>query len=498
MIENERNNFPYSGLAAYIEQIAGNALDADATRIEFEIERPNKFDASLVCKDNGKGMPSEKSFEEYHKLGSYSKTKEKGKTIGFAGIGSIILIDRLFKIQTETKSETFEGASEWLLQDHKEDTEWKEIMCNRRVPFKTGTYVKADLKYDEEKAELTDEFIIKTIRYHYGAVLEKFYDKEGLTIEFFVSGKKIEPKTYNITEEFEQTYSRTFVIKGNDCSASFLRADEPIPEDERGIWIVVNKKTIFREDGRFGQFTKKDEYILGRIIADHLISDITTNKSDINRRGSKWKELRKKSAVIYGKFLKRTGANAEEEVVTTREKEIGTNVITKFNQLMNSSEFSDMARLIRQGGVSVVGSVVVGGGGPVPGNPISTTGKTIVPAGGHSVIPAFEDTGSKTRLTPDSKGKSHGTVRRGKIKGVQVTIDYDVVPDLPQESWYDETQRHVTINCATSSYKYLPSKKTKEYHLWRCVLSAIIDKFKIEKDKKLIMFQRVFGALTRV
>jgi hypothetical protein len=54
-----------------------------------------------------------------------SLTKRRGETIGFAGVGAKVFLDRAEYTLTETRSKSFHGATQWAF--YRESLEWEPI-----------------------------------------------------------------------------------------------------------------------------------------------------------------------------------------------------------------------------------------------------------------------------------------------------------------------------------------------------------------------------------
>jgi hypothetical protein len=86
LIKDFRDQFPYDPLTALVVETFANALDAKATRIDIRVDGN-----TYKILDNGDGMTPHE-FREYHNIASL--TKRRGETIGFAGVGAKVFLDR--------------------------------------------------------------------------------------------------------------------------------------------------------------------------------------------------------------------------------------------------------------------------------------------------------------------------------------------------------------------------------------------------------------------
>jgi hypothetical protein len=104
LIRDFRDQFPYDPFTALIVETFANALDAEATKIDIYVDH-NLY----KIRDNGNGMTLYE-FQEHHNIASL--TKRRGETIGFAGVGAKVFLDRAEYTLTETKSKSFHGATQ--------------------------------------------------------------------------------------------------------------------------------------------------------------------------------------------------------------------------------------------------------------------------------------------------------------------------------------------------------------------------------------------------
>ena len=81
LLEDIRDTYPFPVEEAVITELVANALDSGATEIRFSAQ-PESF----TVVDNGQGM-SPSQLERYHDIAT--TTKERGKGIGFAGLGAM-------------------------------------------------------------------------------------------------------------------------------------------------------------------------------------------------------------------------------------------------------------------------------------------------------------------------------------------------------------------------------------------------------------------------
>src|SRR3989442_11892352 len=117
-------------------ELLANSIDAGSSRVEIEIQ--GECPKIVRVLDEGKGM-TQNEFAQYHNLGSLSK--HRGSGIGWAGIGAKLYLDRCASIYTETRSESFAGASKWFLPKGPKEPIWDEIESRRLLCGARGTVV---------------------------------------------------------------------------------------------------------------------------------------------------------------------------------------------------------------------------------------------------------------------------------------------------------------------------------------------------------------------
>jgi len=239
-------------------------MDGGATYIDIGVDED-----SYRIKDNGRGM-TEYEFREYHNIASLTKVKDAGG-IGFAGVGAKIYLDRAEYILTESKSESFCGASRWSFNDSV--PRW-EVINPKQFISESGTYVEIKLN-PQDKGKITEEFVVKTLQEQYNSALLGFYTVKKAR----VNGKEIKP--WN-PKEIEEYYDFDFKIGAHKVRGFFIKAKDPLPEEFEGISVIVYGKTVHRNEW-FRQFALSSEKITGMIIADYLKPIVNTSKTQLVR-----------------------------------------------------------------------------------------------------------------------------------------------------------------------------------------------------------------------
>lgn len=159
LLEDIRDSYPMPLEEVIIVELVANALDSGASRVSFFI---NPSEKSLTILDNGKGM-RRPELREYHNIAA--TTKIRGKGIGFAGIGAKLSLLVATSVITETRGgHGSRCATTWHLSSATR-APWKFIPFSGKVPYSRGTAV--TIVFDKDSALLSEQFIQKTIRYHF-------------------------------------------------------------------------------------------------------------------------------------------------------------------------------------------------------------------------------------------------------------------------------------------------------------------------------------------
>ena len=195
LIKDLRDQFPYDSLTAFIVETFANSIDADATRIDIFVGKD-----VIKILDDGKGM-KEDDFLDYHNLASLAKTK--GESIGFAGVGAKIYLDKTYYIITETKNKKYHSATKWAF--HGDSLQYQKISTQNRVTHQTGTYVEVKIRDNTDIKNLSVDYVKTAIQLHYNAILLGNYGNKRITVNndlllpFELDSEDIDQKLYLVT-----------------------------------------------------------------------------------------------------------------------------------------------------------------------------------------------------------------------------------------------------------------------------------------------------------
>lgn len=488
LLDEERVIYNLPSVLAYAIETGMNSFSkqhGNANILKYVITNGGK-EKILQTLDDGEGMNRE-MFKEYHKC--YSDTSEL--TIGdinFRGMGNKSLLKKVRLINTETKQDGKHYRSEWWYDANIENTRVKlfDYVADAKVLTPSGTCVETIIVNKEEMAILTEESLTKAIQRHMiGVLLGEYGEKE-----IWVNDKRIyapysHPKTYK--NHRIRTFNKIGMWKGKKYSpkAMFYYSPEPLPEEECGIWIIVGKKTICRQDDWFRQFPKENEnQIGGYIIADYLVDAVNSGKDGF-KKSKKFKEFYTVASEEWGKFLKTIYIESEEPVIGKETEKIINKVAKEITKKLPKWEEIEIALMKkRHGGEKAV----------VPPN----LPKIKCPVCGSKNKKEYaEDTTKWICLDCNNIYDKRWTKKNKTQKQNALHFVYEEKPARMlkyKPSWYDSSSKAITINVTLSTWKYAEDAggKTLEFYCKSIALDALIE-YGTDVEDKAELFYRYFG-----
>jgi hypothetical protein len=466
-----------------VESIA-NSLDAKAENITISLKRNGGDTYSIT--DDGEGM-SESDFEE-HYHGLALSTKERGSSIGFAGVGGklyLAMLEAGHSIYTETKTTTFHGASEFTMQG--DEARWRRVQPRNMVKTRTGTYVEAKLRGNHS---LDQPAVERIVRENYNAILLGLYGKTKIHLSWKPS-TPLQPWKPDIEDYAEED----FVVDGNKCRAIFWLAKEDFDEP-LGLDLVVRGKRIKSRQWFDLAFQIKPEFskkITGIITADLLARLLTTNKKDLKTGNERtWLAFKRKANQVVISWLSQIGALREVQAPGSDELVITSEVAEIINRMLKLPDLSTYNPFMRK---TVSTTAVksdnpdtfleqVDGGQKVPGTGGGGNG-----AGG--VTTEGGDSGSGYRSNDQGEELGERIKRRMKSGIVVGLADR---PDRDEEAWLDP--RAIYINMANPIYKKckLQGKPQEAMHMLRCTFMTLIENVDSSKKAAFDELRKFYSA----
>lgn len=480
LIRDFRDQFPYDSLTALIVETFANAVDAGATKIEIEVIG----DSVYRITDNGTGM-SQAVFKEYHNIASL--TKKRGETIGFAGVGAKIFLDRAESIVTETKSKSFKGATNWAF--YGDSLEWQPICVSNKVKTPTGTFVQVNLTTEEDKSRLTPRFVTEVLRQQYNGILMRLYTVQTVA----VNGKTVLPWKVS-KNEIEQKKEILFKYGRNGknrIKGFIVKSTKSLPEGYQGPFIVVHGKTVTQE--WFRQYPLRSDTFYGLIQADFLIDILRTSKSDFERTSMMWKKFCGKMASLVSKWLDEIGAKPTRGITESDLTKMSQEIEKSINKVLKMPEFKSIADSLFQNIIqrnvaikSATGELM----GEETDGAQGTTGTTDGDGDGEGTTTLGDEEGPGFVENPEGTIPIEKAQRR--VRGL-VKLGFEEKPDDVLEGWADPAQKAIIINIGHPAWKIADeltlqskSEHVRVYHVLRTVFSTLVDEVATETPKETL------------
>jgi len=476
LIRDFRDQFPYDPFSALVVETFANALDAKATRIDIQVE------GSLYrILDNGNGM-SEHDFREYHNVASLTKTR--GETIGFAGVGAKIFLDRAQHIITETKSRDFYGATQWAF--YGESLEWEPIATANRINYPTGTYVEVELTDDHDTSKSNPGFIKTLLQRHYNPALLGYYNLRNVTL----NGRDVEP--WRVPEnQVDKQKEFDFRYGGHRIRGFFVKSSRPLPEEFQGPFIAVYGKKVTQE--WFKQYPVSSETFYGLILADHLIEILRTSKSDFERTSWFWKRFHGKMGRLLSDWLDEIGAKPRPPPMPTDLDRMSRELERSINDVLKMPELVDFANKIFQNMIQRA-VAIQSAGGEIGGTQTEGTQQTAGTLSGQTEGMGVATAGNEEGkgIIEDESGLTPIERVRRRVRG-GVRIGYDEQPRNLLEAWIDPGKPAIIINTGHPAWKVADGltlqagdERVRVYHILRSVFTTLVEEGGMESPPEAL------------
>ncbi len=274
--------YPGSLEETILVEIVANALDSGSALVRFRTDPATR---TLLVVDDGRGM-SRRELSRYHDLATTSK--QRGKGIGFAGVGIKLGLLACDEVTTETRSSRSHTATSWhLASKHKAPWRWIEPDPSHLGPDVTGTAVM--LRPTNALSPLLDGgFIEHVLTEHYRPLFESVFDRilEGVYpggVRFEVNGRML-----SRLREVGERAPVSIRIKGKrklSAVGYLVHSTQPLPEHERGVGVSTMGKVIRRGWDWLGIVPLDGDTIAGLIEVPPLAECLILNKADFIRSG---------------------------------------------------------------------------------------------------------------------------------------------------------------------------------------------------------------------
>jgi hypothetical protein len=289
LLEDIRDSYALPIEEVIITELVANALDSGASRIEFAAEPERQ---SFLCLDDGRGM-TRRELKAYHDIAA--TTKERGRGIGFAGIGAKLSLLVASAVRTETRGPRgSHSATEWRLTSPVR-APWRFVPSQGRVSGSRGTVV--TIETANRISQLLDPlFIRKTIRAHFSPFFNPFLIEKALRplyrreIGFFINGERI-----TFSPENEERHFEVFLTRGSrrPVGVGYIakRALNSAPNHNlKGLAVSAYGKVIKCGWEWIGVYPKSYDELYGAVEVPGLVALLTTNKTDFLHDGASIKK----------------------------------------------------------------------------------------------------------------------------------------------------------------------------------------------------------------
>ena len=280
LLEDLRDAYPGALEETILTEIVANALDSGATQVRLATFAA---DATLMVVDNGTGM-SRRELARYHDLAS--TTKQRGRGVGFAGVGIKLGLLASDEVVTETRARrTKPVATSWHLKSkHRAPWKWVEP---QGIVGERGTGIR--LRLPNPLSPLLDEGYLETaLRRHFQSLFDAAFDEilapfYPAGIQFSMNGRVLER---GAPSSERAPVNIRLPRKRRPAAVGYLsRCPAPLPDDERGVAISTLGKIIKRGWDWLGIMPAGADRITGLIEVPALAECLTLNKADFIRTG---------------------------------------------------------------------------------------------------------------------------------------------------------------------------------------------------------------------
>ena len=280
LLEDLRDAYPGSVEDTILTEVVANSLDSGARRISV---RADPADAVLVVVDDGSGM-TRRELGRYHDIAA--STKQRGRGIGFAGVGIKLGLLVSEEVLTETRRGAVHAATRWRLAA-KTRAPWHWVDPPGFVEGTHGTGV--CLKLRNALSPLLDAgFLEAALRRHFQPLLDEAFgailaDRYPQGVELRVNGRTLAPDPAlpsRVRIAVRLPRSR------RPAAVGFLeRGTAPLDEESRGVAVSTLGKVIRRGWDWLGLAAAAPPDVSGLIEAPGLAESLTLNKGDFLRSG---------------------------------------------------------------------------------------------------------------------------------------------------------------------------------------------------------------------
>lgn len=482
LLDDFLDMYPYGPVECLVVETIANSLDAGAGLIDVSTDPQEGI---YRAEDWGKGM-NRSEFEDYPVIAL--SARQKGRGIGFAGIGSKLYWGLCERTVTKTRSNGFCGCIE--VRPINGIPQYRFI-SSQPLPH-NGTLVEVEVR-KEDFSEPTPKNITSIIQRHYNTILFGMYDGK----EIRMNGHKVPPITPEAYGIETKKVSQLKVAGGHVWCFLYLAKHE-LPVDLQGLTVVVFGKSIMKNQWFALENSIASKYypkIGGYVLADFLAPLLTTDK--LNFQATKnpwlWSSFKREVYRHFRGWLESIGAmervHAHEELFPELDP-IARDLERELNKLFNDPEFTSMNLFqgltrrdvaIRQSG----GNVPIG----LANGKQLTIGAFDSDKSGEGKGARVEGPDIGSSPTSSSEGKDTGVLHSRRVRS-GIRINYATKPEIDREAWF--TPEAIVINTAHPAFHkcsvYGPG--AERVHIVRCIFDVAIEQRLPEDSGEVLKLQR--------
>lgn len=474
LLEDLRDAYPGSLEETILTEILANALDSGADAVSLAAE-PSA--AALTVVDNGRGM-KRRELARYHDLAA--TTKQRGRGIGFAGVGIKLGLLACQEVITETVAGGKRVASAWHLKSRNR-APWRWVEPPGLVSER-GAAVRLVLA-NPLSPLLDPGFIEAAIRRHFHALLDAEFDPilgdiYPRGIRFTVNGRPLEraaPPADRVSVAVRLPRRRKPSAFGY-----LVRVSQDLTDDQAGVAISTLGKVIKRGWDWLGVTPTAPERVTGVIEAPALAACLTLNKADFIRagqRGALYLAFRKAIQEVVAERLLAWGDLREAEPRRRSARPIERDLETVLVDL--ASEFPLLAALVdaRPGGQRRLPLGARGAAAEpqlVPVVPPSEVGEPATVEPGEAVAEPVAEGYEPAKPPPAEAAVAESALGRGGRKrparyGLRLQFE-----SRPGEATLSRlVESTVWVNDAHPAYRRAVASRSEGYHLALAVALAL-------------------------
>ena len=459
LMRDIEDHYTYPIEEAAITENLDNCIDEHYKEIHFNLQ-----EGALRILMLGDGMPEQVFWSTLPKIAATTKM-EAGKTLGRYGWGMKVCMSLSEEVWIETGCKSFHGAQSWKLI-HGEPYYKEEEPLEKGI---SGDFTLITLRLNAQyRDKFTPEFVERTLQKFYPTLLRgaKVKNREGekRVLKIVINSKPVGPSP---EPEYEKEKPLKANVGGQEATGYLYLAKQTLPEEQRGICVIVHGRAILRQEF-FGVYSDINDRITGYVHADFLVEELAGDKTSVKKATGGWRWLSEKIGEQFADFAKEIGAIREEkpdEDILRRITKDLNDLIKHFPELQDVLKKIQREVLIKKHLGSVRTKLSVGAE--------LTRGIEAKFKGGKGV-PVWP--GEQPERAPTGELGEEDALRiRRKAKG-NVYITFQTKPDVKRESWFSP-EGVVVINRAFPTFMRAKrlGKATEVYHNERSAIEAIFN-----------------------